>query len=96
MWLERKGAMTGQKGQRIFGAIILVLTTISTSFLVASIRADPDLSVQRMGSALLQIGLFSQGFALLLTGRRERLVNVLRAIAFIAVLLSLATWLVPQ
>ena len=75
---------------------MLALTMVSAAFLVVSIRADPDLSVRRVGPALLLIGLFAQGFALLLTGRNKRLVNVLRAIAYIAVLLSLATWFIPR
>ncbi len=88
--------MLGQKGQRVLGGIILALTTISTALLVASIRADPGLSVPRLGPALLEICLFSQGFAFLLAGSRERIVNVFRAIALIAGLLSLATRLIPR
>lgn len=88
--------MTEQKRQRVFGGIMLALTMVSAAFLLVSIRADPGLSVQRLRPVLLLIGLLAQGFALLLTGGHKGLVNVLRAIAFIAVLLSLAMWFIPQ
>ena len=88
--------MMKQKTQRIFAGIMLGFAALSAAFLVASIRANSELSVPRLGPALLLTGLFSQGFALLLTGRNERLINVLRVIGFIAVLLSLATWVVPR
>jgi hypothetical protein len=82
--------------QHVVGWFIVILTLVSAVFFLYSFWLVPELTIRVVGRVLLLASLFLQGLGSILREKRGRLSNILTVVAGVMVLLSVATWVIPE